>query len=134
MQGAASLTGAPLGHDFAVISLSDIRKPFDIIEKRLIAAAKSDMVIAIYNPASKTRREQVVRMKELLLEHKAAETNVLLAKNVGRKGEQTHFTSLGDLDTDLIDMRTMIIIGSSKTKIIKGPNQTQLLYTPRDYD
>ena len=134
MQGAASLTGAPLGHDFTVISLSDIRKPFDIIEKRLIAAAKSDMVIAIYNPASKTRREQVVRMKELLLEHKAAETNVLLAKNVGRKGEQTHYTSLGELDTDLIDMRTMIIIGSSKTKIIKGPNQTQLLYTPRDYD
>ncbi len=134
MQGAASLTGAPLGHDFAVISLSDIRKPFEIIEKRLIAAAQSDMVIAIYNPASKTRREQVARMKELLLEHKASETNVLIAKNIGRDGEQTHFTTLKELNTDMIDMRTMLIIGSTKTKVIKGPNQTQLLYTPRDYE
>lgn len=134
MQGAASLTGAPLGHDFAVISLSDIRKPFEIIEKRLIAAAQSDLVIAIYNPASKTRREQVERMKRLLLEHKAPETNVLMAKNIGRDGEQTHFTTLKELNTDMIDMRTMLIIGSSKTKVIKGPNQTQLLYTPRDYE
>lgn len=134
MQGAASITGAPLGHDFAVISLSDIRKPFEIIEKRLIAAAEADMVIAIYNPASKTRRDQVVRMKELLLEHKAAETHVLLAKNVGREGEETHFTTLGDLDTDMINMRTMLIIGSSKTKLIQGPSDTQLLYTPRDYE
>jgi len=134
MQGAASLTGAPLGHDFAVISLSDIRKPFEIIEKRLIAAAQSDMVIAIYNPASKTRREQVVRMKDLLLEHKAPEIIILLAKNIGRDGEQTHFTTLKELDTDMIDMRTMLIIGSSKTKVIKGPNQTKLLYTPRDYE
>lgn len=134
MQGAASLTGAPLGHDFAVISLSDIRKPFEIIEKRLIAAAQSDLVIAIYNPASKTRREQVERMKRLLLEHKAPETNVLIAKNIGRDGEQTHFTTLKELNTDMIDMRTMLIIGSSKTKVIKGPNQTQLLYTPRDYE
>ncbi len=134
MQGAASLTGAPLGHDFAVISLSDIRKPFEVIEKRLIASAKSDLVIAIYNPASKTRREQVERMKEVLLQHKAPETNVLMAKNIGRDGEQTHFTTLGELDTDMIDMRTMLIIGSSKTKLIKGPGQSQLLYTPRDYE
>ena len=134
MQGAASITGAPLGHDFAVISLSDIRKPFEIIEKRLIAAAKADMVIAIYNPASKSRRDQVVRMKELLLGAKASETHVLLAKNVGREGEETHFTTLGELDTDMINMRTMLIIGSSKTKLIKGPSDTQLLYTPRDYE
>ena len=134
MQGAASITGAPLGHDFAVISLSDIRKPFEIIEKRLIAAAEADMVIAIYNPASKTRRDQVVRMKELLLQHKAPETHVLLAKNVGREGEETHFTTLSDLDTDMINMRTMLIIGSSKTKLIQGPSDTQLLYTPRDYE
>ena len=92
------------------------------------------MVIAIYNPASKTRRDQVVRMKELLLQHKAPETHVLLAKNVGREGEETHFTTLSDLDTDMINMRTMLIIGSSKTKLIQGPSDTQLLYTPRDYE
>lgn len=134
MQGAASLTGAPLGHDFAVISLSDIRKPFEIIEKRLIAASQSDMVIAIYNPASKTRRDQVDRMKEVLLAHKDPSTIILLAKNVGRDGEKTQLTTLKDLDTTLIDMRTMLIIGSSKTKVIEGPNQSQLLYTPRSYE
>lgn len=134
MQGAAALTGAPLGHDFAVISLSDIRKPFEIIEQRLIAAANSDMVIAIYNPASKTRRQQVERMKKTLCEIKAPETPVLIAKNIGRPGEERRITTLGALDTDLIDMRTMLIIGSSKTRVIKGPDGQPLIYTPRSYE
>lgn len=134
MQGAAAKIGAPLGHDFAVISLSDIRKPFEIIEQRLTAAATSDMVIAIYNPASKTRREQVERMKALLLTHKSPETHVLLARNIGRDGEAIELTTLGALDTDRIDMRTMLIIGSSKTKRIAGPDGQPLLYTPRSYE
>lgn len=134
MQGAAAKSGAPLGHDFAVISLSDIRKPFDIIEKRLIAAAESDMVIAIYNPASKTRRHQVEQMKARLLEHKAPETLTLLARNIGRDGEQTEITTLGALDTNRIDMRTMLIIGSSKTRQFNGPDGQPLLYTPRSYE
>lgn len=134
MQGAASVTGAPLGHDFAVISLSDILKPVEVIEKRLQAAASSDMVIAIYNPASKTRRDLINRMKALLLETKAPETIVLLAKNIGRDGEETIFTTLKDLNTDLIDMRTLVIIGSSKTRLINGPNEKQLIYTPRSYE
>ncbi len=134
MQGAASLVGAPLGHDFAVISLSDIRKPFDIIKQRLTAAARSDMVIAIYNPASKTRREQIGLMQEVLLEEKQAQTPVLLAKNVGREGEALTFTTLGELPLEEIDMRTLLIIGSSKTRLIEGPNNKPLMYTPRTYD
>jgi len=134
MQGAASLAGAPLGHDFAVISLSDIRKPFEVIEKRLIGAARSDMVVAIYNPASKTRREQVKQMQALLLAEKPDQTVVLMAKNVGRPDESIKFTTLRDLNIDEIDMRTMLIIGSSKTRLIKGPNGKPLMYTPRSYD
>ena len=133
MQGAAALAGAPLGHDFSVISLSDIRKPFEIIEQRLIAAANSDMVIAIYNPASKSRRQQVERMKEILCEIKATDTPVLLARDIGRDAEERHITTLGALDTDRIDMRTMLIIGSSKTRVIKGPDGQPLIYTPRSY-
>lgn len=134
MQGAAALSGAPLGHDFAVISLSDIRKPFGIIEKRLRAAANSDLVIAIYNPASKTRREQVERMKAILLEEKVPETLVLQARNIGREGEERTITTLSALDTNTIDMRTMLIIGSSKTKQFAGPDGQPLLYTPRSYE
>lgn len=134
MQGAASLSGAPLGHDFAVISLSDIRKPFEIIEKRLIAAAQSDMILAIYNPASKTRRVQIERMQQVLLQEKSANTLVLLAKKVGRKGESSQITTLGALNIEDVDMQTILIIGSSKTKSVKGPNGKHLLYTPRSYE
>lgn len=133
MQGAAAKLGAPLGHDFAVISLSDILKPFEIIEKRLQAAASADMVIAIYNPASKTRRSQVEAMKNILALEKDPATIVVLAKNVGRDGEDITITSLAELDTSVIDMRTLIIIGSSKTRRIKGPNGRDLVYTPRTY-
>lgn len=134
MQGAASLAGAPLGHDFAVISLSDIRKPFETIEQRLVAAAISDMVIAIYNPASRTRRKQLKEMKQILLEQKESDTPVLLAKNIGREGQELHYSTLAGFDPDLVDMRTLLIIGSSKTRLINGPNGTKLLYTPRSYN
>ena len=133
MQAAAARIGAPLGHDFAVISLSDILKPFDVIKDRLKAAAQADMVIAIYNPASKTRREQIETVKALLLAEKTPETPVLLAKNVGRRGEEIITTLLSDLNTNDIDMRTLLIIGSSKTKAVAGPSGETLLYTPRTY-
>lgn len=133
MQGAASLVGAPLGHDFAVISLSDILKPFEQIKNRLIAAAEADFVIAIYNPASKTRRHQIEVMKELLLCHKSGETPVLVAKNISRDGEQLNIQTLSSLDSNQIDMSTLLIIGSSKTKVITGPNGRKMIYTPRTY-
>ncbi len=133
MQAAAARIGAPLGHDFAVISLSDILKPFEIIEQRLIAAARADMVIAIYNPASKTRRAQIQKVQELLLQEKAAETPVLIAKNVGRDGEKIVTTTLQEIKCEEIDMRTLLIIGSSKTRVTKGPNGKPLMYTPRSY-
>ena len=133
MQAAAARIGAPLGHDFAVISLSDILKPFEIIEQRLISAARSDMVIAIYNPASKTRRAQIQKVQELLLQEKTAETPVLIAKNVGRDGETIFTTTLEEIKCEEIDMRTLLIIGSSKTRVTKGPDGKPLMYTPRSY-
>ncbi len=133
MQGAAALAGAPLGHDFAVISLSDILKPFAIIKQRLEAAARTDLVIAIYNPASKTRREQISDVKALLLAHKSPETHILLARNVGRPGETLSHTTLEALNTEEVDMRTLLIIGSTKTRLIKGPDGKDLMYTPRTY-
>ncbi len=134
MQGAASLTGAPLGHDFMVISLSDIRKPMQLIKKRIKAAIDADLVIAIYNPASKTRREQIDQVIQLLRSEKSGETPVLIAKNVARENESLQIKNIANLDSDKIDMRTMLIIGSSKTKVIEGPNHRKLMYTPRTYE
>lgn len=133
MQAAAARAGAPLGHDFAVISLSDILKPIEVIKERLIAAARADLAIAIYNPASSKRRTQISEMKTVLVVEKGPKTPVLVAKNVGRKGETIVFTSLEELATDDIDMSTLLIIGSSRTRIIKGPGGKPLMYTPRTY-
>ncbi|MBJ7330958.1 MAG: precorrin-3B C(17)-methyltransferase [Solirubrobacteraceae bacterium] len=129
MQAAASRVGAPLGHDFAVISLSDIRKPWDVVEKRLDAAAAADLAIALYNPASKTRREQLTAAREVLLRHRAPETPVVLARDVGGDGENVEVTTLGDLPLEQVDMRTLLVIGSSQTRVLDGGQ----VYTPRTY-
>ena len=133
MQGAASLIGAPLGHDFCVISLSDIRKPMDIIKQRIRSAIKADFVIAIYNPASKTRRSQIEEVLELLQSEKPGLTPALIAKNVGRDGETLKVINLKEIDPGEIDMRTLLIIGSSKTRRINRPGGLQYMYTPRSY-
>jgi precorrin-2 C20-methyltransferase/precorrin-3B C17-methyltransferase len=129
MQAAAARVGAPLGHDFAVISLSDQLKPWDAIERRLDAAGAADLALALYNPASKTRREQLDRAREVLLRHRAPETPVVVARAVGGADEAVTVTTLGALDTALVDMRTLVIVGSSTTRVTAGGR----VYTPRRY-
>ncbi len=133
MQAAASLVGAPLGHDFCAISLSDILKPWSAIEQRLTAAAQGDFVIAFYNPISSQRTWQLVKAKEILLKWRKSDTPVVLARNVGRPGQSSIVKTLGDLVSEDADMRTMILIGSSKTRLIQQPRQKTWVYTPRHY-
>ncbi len=134
MQAAAAKIGAPLGHDFCAISLSDILKPWETIEHRISHAAAADFVIAFYNPISTQRRWQLERAKELLLQHRDVDTPIVLAKNVGRPGEQIRVKTLGDLQLEDADMRTVLIIGSSKTRVIDRSGQQPWVYTPRRYE
>ncbi|MGK2868889.1 MAG: precorrin-2 C(20)-methyltransferase [Mycobacterium sp.] len=127
-QAVASRVGAPLGHDYAVISLSDRLKPWDIIAARISAAASADMAIAIYNPASKTRTWQVGAMKKLLLEHRDTTTPVVIGRDVAGPNENVRVVALGDLDPAEVDMRCLLIIGSSQTQW-RGDR----VFTPRTY-
>ncbi|MBW4604568.1 MAG: precorrin-3B C(17)-methyltransferase [Calothrix sp. FI2-JRJ7] len=132
LQAAAAKIGAPIGHDFCVISLSDILKPWSIIESRIIAAASSDMVIAFYNPASKQRTWQLASARDILLKYRLPETPVVLARNLGRVGESILVRSLGDLSVSEVDMRTLVLVGSSKTRVVKH-SEGVWVYTPREY-
>jgi precorrin-2 C20-methyltransferase/precorrin-3B C17-methyltransferase len=133
MQAAASRVGAPLGHDFCVLSLSDRLKPWEIIAKRLHAAASADFALAIYNPVSSERRWQLAEAQSILAQHRAAETPVVLARSVGRSDERIVFTDLGSLDTSLVDMQTLVLVGSSTTRELSLSNGRRLIYTPRTY-
>jgi cobalt-precorrin 5A hydrolase/precorrin-3B C17-methyltransferase len=130
MHAAAARLGAPLGHDFCAISLSDLLTPWDQIERRIKAAAAGDFVIALYNPRSARRATQLQIAREILLTQRPADTPVALARNLGRDGESVTVTTLAALDPAQIDMLTIIIIGSSATRRIGG---TKRLYTPRGY-
>ncbi|WP_436527324.1 precorrin-2 C(20)-methyltransferase [Actinoplanes sp. HUAS TT8] len=132
-QAVASRAGAPLGHDFCVMSLSDRLKPWSVIESRLAGAAAADLVIAIYNPASQTRKEQLVRAREVLLEHRAATTPVIVGRDVGGPEESVRITTLGELDPATVDMRCLLIVGSSQTKAMTRGNGQTIVYTPRHY-
>jgi precorrin-2 C20-methyltransferase / precorrin-3B C17-methyltransferase len=125
----AAKAGAPLGHDYAVISLSDRLKPWDVIATRLEAAAKADLVIAIYNPASKARTHQVQDMRDLLLKHRAPDTPIVVGRDVGGPEEEIRVTTLEALDPDTIDMRCLLIIGSSQTVV----TPQNVVFTPRRY-
>jgi precorrin-2 C20-methyltransferase/precorrin-3B C17-methyltransferase len=114
-QAVAARAGAPLGGDYAVVSLSDRLKPWDVVEQRLHAIGAADLVLAVYNPASRSRREQVARLKMIMLEHRDPATPVVVGRNVGREGEDLLITTLVDLDPDMIDMTCLLIIGSSRT-------------------
>jgi len=129
-QAVASQVGAPLGHDYAVISLSDRLKPWAIVAARLEAAAAADLAIAIYNPASQSRRAQLVEARELLLRHRAPSTPVVIGRAVGSPDQQVTVTTLGDLDVDAVDMRCLLIIGSSQTQVVPS---TGRVFTPRRY-
>jgi len=131
-QAVASRIGAPLGHDYAVISLSDRLKPWDVIATRLSAAAAADLALAIYNPKSTSRTWQVGAMRDLLLEHRAASTPVVIGRDVGGASESVVVTTLGDLDPDQVDMRCLLIIGSSQTQVVDRDGG-QVVFTPRRY-
>ena len=115
-QAVASRVGAPLGHDYAVISLSDRLKPWDVIAARLTSAAAADLVLAIYNPASKTRTWQVGAMRDLLLEHRDPGTPVVIGRDVSGPREEVKVVRLADLDPADVDMRCLLIVGSSQTQ------------------
>ncbi|HWE12694.1 MAG TPA: precorrin-2 C(20)-methyltransferase [Solirubrobacteraceae bacterium] len=133
MQAAAARAGAPLGHDFCVISLSDQLKAWEVIERRLVAAADADLVLALYNPASRNRRHQLERAIELLRAHRAAGTPVVVARAVGAADETVTVTTLAGLDAARVDMRTLLIIGSSTTRAVQAAGGTPRVYTPRRY-
>jgi precorrin-3B C17-methyltransferase len=133
MQAAASRVGAPLGHDFCVISLSDRLKPWDIVVKRLEAAASADFAIAIYNPISSERLWQLAEAQAIIAKHRSPETPVVLARSVGRSEERTIITDLEHFDPSLADMRTIVLVGSSTTRAIALSNARKLIYTPRSY-
>ena len=115
VQAVAARAGAPIGGDFAVVSLSDRLKPWAVIEQRLRAIAAADLVLAIYNPASRSRREQVVAAQKLLLEELPADRLVVVGRDVGRAEESLTVTTLGALDADSIDMKCLVLVGSSAT-------------------
>ncbi|HEY5980724.1 MAG TPA: precorrin-3B C(17)-methyltransferase [Microlunatus sp.] len=116
-QAVAARAGAPLGGDYMVVSLSDRLKPWDVIERRLRAAATADLAIALYNPASRSRTTQVAQARALLLEHRSPATPVVIGRDVGRPGEVLVVTTLRDLDPDVVDMRCLLIIGASGTSV-----------------
>ncbi|GHH63585.1 precorrin-2 C(20)-methyltransferase [Kitasatospora indigofera] len=130
---AASRVGAPLGHDYAVVSLSDRLKPWTAIARRLRAAAEADLVLALYNPGSKSRTTQVGLARDLLLEHRAPDTPVVMARDVGGPTERVRTVRLADLDPAEVDMRTLLLIGSSQTRIVERDNGTEVVWTPRRY-
>lgn len=123
-----AVIGAPLGHDFAVISLSDLLTPWDKIEKRLECAAMGDFVIAIYNPSSKKRLDHLEKACKIMLRHKSPETVCGYVKNIGRDGEKSRILSLAELERIDVDMFTTVFIGNSDTVIINGK-----MVTPRGY-
>ncbi|PHV67613.1 precorrin-2 C(20)-methyltransferase [Williamsia muralis] len=129
----ASLAGAPLGHDYAVISLSDRLKGWDVIVERVRAALRADLVIAIYNPGSASRNWQAAELKGILLEHKAPSTPVILGRDVGGPEQSVVISTVADFDPAAVDMRTLLIVGSSTTTVIQragGP----AVFTNRRYD
>ena len=132
MQATAAAIGAPLGHDFCVISLSDILKPWEIVAQRITTAAQGDFVIAFYNPISKQRTWQLGAAKSILLQYRKPDTPVILGRNLGRPGQAVKVITLAELNPMDADMRTLIIIGSSQTRKIENSLQ-DMVYTPRRY-
>ena len=129
----AAQAGAPLGHDFCVMSLSDNLKPWSIIEKRLDLAAAADLALAFYNPISRARPWQLGRALEIVAQHRTEATPVVLGRDIGRPGQSLRVTTLGQLTPDQVDMRTMVLIGSSTTCTFPKAEGGVWVYTPRWY-
>ena len=128
MLAAAARAGAPLGHDFCAINLSDNLKPFDTVEKRLRLAAQADFAMAFYNPRSKSRPHQFARVLDILREECGPDRLILFARAVTTPEEKLDWVRLGDATPEMAEMRTMVIVGSSATRRIDG---TRFVYTPR---
>ena len=128
ISGAAVL-GAPVGHDFCVISLSDLLTPWDLIVKRLELAAEGDFITCLYNPRSKKRIEHLTTACNIMLKHRSEDTVCGWVKNIGREGEEYRICTLKELDNEPIDMFTTVFIGSSQTKLVDGK-----MVTPRGYE
>jgi precorrin-3B C17-methyltransferase len=131
MLAVAARVGAPLGHDFCALSLSDNLKPWPVIERRLDAAAQAGFVIALYNPVSQARQWQLAAAFERLQRHLPATTPVVFGRAVGRRDEAIAVTTLQSADASNADMATLVIIGSVETRLVPRPGHTPLVYTPR---
>ncbi|UFI44404.1 precorrin-3B C(17)-methyltransferase [Pseudomonas savastanoi] len=129
----AAQAGAPLGHDFCVLSLSDNLKPWEIIEKRLDLACQADLALAFYNPISRSRPWQLGRALEIVRQHRIPETPVTLGRDIGRPGQTLRVITLGELTPEQVDMRTMVLIGSSLTCTFPRNEGGNWVYTPRWY-
>ena len=127
-QKAASLLGAPVGHDVCIISLSDLMTPWEIIERRIVAAAEADFVTAVYNPKSHGRYWQLYRLQELMLQKRKADTPVGYVRQAGRAEQEVRLTTLGELDPEDVDMFTVVLIGNSQSFVADGR-----MITPRGY-
>lgn len=133
LQAAAARAGAPLGHDFCTISLSDLLTPWEAIKMRVKAAAEGDFVIAFYNPVSRRRRTQLAYAKDVLLKHRPKNTPVILATNLGREEEKVRVVELFELEIDDVDMLTVVIVGSSETQTVETGSGQLWTFTPRGY-
>ncbi len=132
LQAAAARAGAPLGHDFCAISLSDLLTPREDILTRIRAAAEGDFVVAFYNPVSKRRRTLLTEARDVLLRHRPADTPALLATSLGRAEESIRFRRLDALEVDEVDMLTTVIVGSSRSRLVRTGDGTRM-FTPRGY-
>lgn len=126
--GGAAVLGAPLIHDFCLISLSDLLTPWEKIETRLLEASKADFVICLYNPSSKKRHDYLEKACNLMMEYKAPDTVCGIVGNIGREGESMKVLTLEELKTTKVDMFTTVFVGNSQTKNIGGK-----MVTPRGY-
>ena len=133
MQAAAARVGAPLGHDFCAVSLSDLLTPRETILRRLRAAAAADFVLALYNPVSRRRRDLLAAAKQILLESRPPETPVVIARNLGRAGETVEVKTLAELDAAGLDMLCTVIVGSRGSRRFEALDGRPLVYTPRGY-
>ncbi len=131
MLAVAARIGAPLGHDFCALSLSDNLKPWELVEQRLDAAASAGFVMALYNPVSRARPWQFGAAIERLRRHLPGATPVVFGRAVGRPDEQISITTLGAADATGADMATLIIVGSRATRVVQRPGRAPLVYTPR---
>lgn len=131
-QAVAARAGAPLGHDYCVLSLSDRLKPWPVVADRVEHAAAADLVLALYNPASRSRTWQLAAVAELILRHRSPATPVILGRSVGRDGEQLRVITLAELSSAEVDMSTLVIVGSSATQVAERDGQP-VVFTPRHY-